>query len=68
MSKTGNALSPRRQLISTTKAAEWLDVAPGTVRQMIADGKLRGYKVGRLIKVDANEVQALIDSFMVDNS
>jgi excisionase family DNA binding protein len=41
-------------------------VSPGTVRQFIADGKLRGYKVGRLIKCDVNEVDALI--ITIDNS
>ena len=57
---------PQRRLISTTKAAERLNVSPGTVRQFIADGKLRGYKVGRLIKCDVNEVDALI--ITIDNS
>ena len=41
---------PERYLISTTKAAEYLDVSPGTIRQYIADGKLPCQKVGRLIK------------------
>lgn len=51
----------RRQLISTTKAAERLNVCPNTVRQFIADGKFKGYKVGRLIKLDANEIEAFLD-------
>lgn len=57
---------PARQLISTTKAAERLNVCPNTIRSFIADGKLKGYQVGRLIKLDANE----IDQFAVeiDNS
>ena len=56
----------QRRLISTTKAADLLDVSPGSIRQYIADGKLTGYKVGRLIKVDANQVDALI--ITIDNS
>nr|WP_109401005.1 helix-turn-helix domain-containing protein [Mycolicibacter sinensis] len=52
---------PRRQLISTTKAAERLNVSPNTIRQFIADGKLKGYKVGRLVKVDAAEIEAYLD-------
>lgn len=44
---------PDRHLIPTTKAAEYLDLSPGTIRQYIADGKLRCVKIGRLIKVDA---------------
>jgi excisionase family DNA binding protein len=51
----------KRQLISTTKAAERLDVSPNTVRQFIADGRFKGYKVGRLVKVDAAEIEAYLD-------
>jgi excisionase family DNA binding protein len=66
MSKSSCGVVPARRLISTTKAADRLNVSPGTIRQFIADGKLRGYKVGRLIKVDIKEVDALIQ--VVDNS
>lgn len=55
-----------RNLMSTTKAAHILNVSPGTIRTYIADGKLRGYKVGRLIKVDARELDRLIVT--IDNS
>ncbi len=52
----------RRQLISTTKAAERLNVSPpNTIRQFIADGKFKGYKLGRLIKLDANEIEGYLD-------
>lgn len=57
---------PMRQLISTTKAAEWLDVSDGYIRRLIAEGKLPGYRIGRLIKVDAKDIQALL--ITVDNS
>jgi excisionase family DNA binding protein len=52
---------PARQLISTTKAALLLNVSPSTVRQFIADGKFKGYKVGRLVKVNAAEIEAYLD-------
>lgn len=39
---------------------------PGTIRTYIADGKLRGYKVGKLIKVDVKEIDALVVT--IDNS
>jgi excisionase family DNA binding protein len=55
-----------RRLISTTKAADRLNVSPGTIRTYIADGKLRGYKIGRLIKVDARELDALVE--VIDHS
>ena len=51
----------KRQLISTTKAAALLNVSPNTVRTLIADGRFKAYKVGRLIKLDANEVDAYLD-------
>ncbi|WP_155770639.1 helix-turn-helix domain-containing protein [Mycobacterium asiaticum] len=51
----------KRQLISTAKAATLLNVSPNTVRSFIANGKLKGYRVGRLIKVDAAEIENFID-------
>jgi excisionase family DNA binding protein len=51
----------KRQLISTTKAAELLDVSPNTVRKLIAEGRFRGYKIDRLVKVDAEEIEAYLD-------
>ncbi|WP_076203885.1 helix-turn-helix domain-containing protein [Mycolicibacterium fortuitum] len=51
----------KRQLISTKQAAEQLNVSPNTVRALIARGRFTGYKVGRLVKVDAYEVERYID-------
>lgn len=51
----------KRQLISTTVAAERLDVSPNTVRAFIAKGKFKGYKVGRLVKVDLAEIESYLD-------
>ena len=55
MSNSASGAVPTRRLISTTKAAERLNVAPGTIRKFIADGKLQGYQVGdsRSIKCDS---------------
>lgn len=53
------AISQRR-LIFATKAADQLNVFPGTIRTYIADGMLRAHKIGRLIKVDAKELDALV--------
>lgn len=68
MTKSSSGAAPARQLISTTKAAERLNVSPGTIRQFIADGKLKGYKISgsRLLKCDVKEVDALI--ITIDNS
>lgn len=52
---------PKRQLISTTRAAVQLNVSPNTVRALIAQGRFKGYKVGRLVKVDAAEIETYLD-------
>lgn len=53
--------SPRRDLIDVDTAAEYLGVCRRTVRRMIADGKLVGYRVGpRLIRVDQAELDAIV--------
>lgn len=57
---SSDKFQPKIRTGSTTKAAEILDASPGYVRQLIADGRLTGYRVGRLIKVDLNEVEALL--------
>ena len=48
------------ELISTKQAATRLGVSPNTVRGLIACGSLTGYRVGRLIKLDANAVEDFI--------
>ena len=46
---------------SITKAAKRFDVNPATIRRMIADGRIKGYRSGtRLIRVDLNEIAALM--------
>jgi excisionase family DNA binding protein len=47
-------------LISTAAAAERLGVSPNTVRSLIAQGLIKGYKVGRLIKLDSEAVEDFI--------
>jgi excisionase family DNA binding protein len=47
-------------LISTTRAATRLGVTPNTIRKFIMAGKLKGYQVGRLVKLDANDVENFI--------
>src|SRR5262245_20371793 len=41
-----------RRWASTKKTANHLDVAERTVRQMVADGRLRGYRMGRTVRID----------------
>jgi excisionase family DNA binding protein len=46
---------PRRRA-SLLQTAERLAVAERTARQMIYDGRLKGYRLGRTVRVDLNEV------------
>jgi excisionase family DNA binding protein len=48
------------KLRSIAVGAEFLDVDHRTIRRMIHDGKLRAYRVNRLIKIDMNEVEQLV--------
>jgi excisionase family DNA binding protein len=53
-----------RTYVSITDAAEYLGVAPRTIRQMIADGRLTGYRSGsRLVRLDRNEIDAAMQPF-----
>lgn len=53
-----------RRYVSIAAAAEYLSVTDRTVRQMIADGRLRGYRNGaKLIRLDLNEIDAAMKPF-----
>ncbi|BCP00705.1 excisionase family DNA-binding protein [Mycobacterium intracellulare] len=55
---------PRRRYAKQAEAAEYLQVTERTIRQMIADGRLTGYRCGtRLVRVDLNEVDAVMKPF-----
>jgi excisionase family DNA binding protein len=50
--------------ISIADAAEYLGVTTRTIRQMIADGRLRGYRSGsRLVRLRVNEIDAAMQPF-----
>lgn len=54
----------RRRYVKLAEAAEYLGVTDRTVRQMIADGRLTGYRAGnRLVRVDLNEIDAAMVPF-----
>lgn len=44
-------------LVSLATAAENLGVSVKTIRRRIVDGTVRGYRVGRLIRVDLDELR-----------
>lgn len=57
-------VSTRRRYVKISVAAEYLQVTERTVRQMISDGRLTGYRNGkRLVRVDLNEIDAAMQPF-----
>jgi excisionase family DNA binding protein len=56
--------TPRRRYAKLDEAAEYLGVTDRTIRQMIADGRLIGYRNGRrLVRIDLNELDAAMQPF-----
>jgi excisionase family DNA binding protein len=54
----------RRRYVTLDEAADYLSVTTRTIRQMISDGRLTGYRSGtRLVRVDLNEVDAAMQPF-----
>ncbi|SCX15171.1 excisionase family DNA-binding protein [Mycolicibacterium fluoranthenivorans] len=54
----------RRRLVSIGDAANYLSVTERTVRQMIADGRLVGYRMGnRFIRLDLDEIDSAMQPF-----
>lgn len=49
----------RRRYITIAEAAEYLQISDRTVRRLIADGELNGYRMGqssRVIRIDLNDI------------
>jgi excisionase family DNA binding protein len=54
----------RRRYTKIAEAAEYLGVTDRTIRQMIADGRLIGYRSGtRLVRVDLDQIDAAMRPF-----
>jgi len=53
-----------RRYAKLAEAAEYLGVTDRTIRAMIADGRLTGYRCGaRLVRVDLNEIDDVMRPF-----
>lgn len=53
-----------RRWATTQKAAAYLGVTDRTIRQMVADGRLRAYRSGgRVVRIDLNELDASMEPF-----
>ena len=48
---------PRGSLVSLADAAKEFSVCTKTIRRRIANGTVTGYKVGRVIRVDLDELR-----------
>lgn len=54
----------RRRYCKISEGAEYLGVTTRTIRQMIADGRLTGYRSGsRLVRLDLNEIDCAMRPF-----
>lgn len=54
-----------RRLVSLQRGAEYLECAERTIRRMVADGRITGYRVGpRMVRIDLNELDALLTRIM----
>ena len=48
------------EYLSTVAAARVADVAPGTIRRWIKDGRLTRHKAGRVIRVSRHELERML--------
>ncbi|OBG50174.1 excisionase family DNA-binding protein [Mycolicibacterium fortuitum] len=53
----------RRRYVTLNEAADYLAVDRRTVRNMIADGRLTGYRLGRLIRLNLDEIDSQMVAF-----
>lgn len=53
------------QLLSTDEAARKLGLHPETVRRLLRNGTLRGVKIGRVHRVDEDEIAAYVERLPV---
>jgi excisionase family DNA binding protein len=54
----------QRRYAKLNEAADYIHVTERTIRQMISDGRLTGYRSGtRLVRVDLNELDAAMQPF-----
>ncbi|SNU01058.1 DNA binding domain-containing protein, excisionase family [Ruaniaceae bacterium KH17] len=63
MTSRTRARAPEPILVALVEAAEKLGISVKTLRRRISEGSVRGYRVGRLIRVDMNE---LLDSLLIE--
>jgi excisionase family DNA binding protein len=50
--------TPNRRFTSMANAARYAECNERTLRRAIAEGKLTGYRLGRVYRIDLNELDA----------
>jgi excisionase family DNA binding protein len=58
LTSTPTHISAGHRYASLAKAAEYADCNKRTLRRHIASGDLTGYRLGRVIRIDLNELDA----------
>lgn len=56
--KTTAPKPPGKRFISQTEAAQRWDVSVDTIRRLISDGKVSAFRLDRIIRLDAAELDA----------
>lgn len=51
---------PEKRFASINHGAKHIDASPRYVRYLAEEGKLTRYRIGRLIRIDLNELEALL--------
>lgn len=55
-----NSPKARRRLATLAEAADYAACSPRTLRRRVADGTLPAYRLGRLLRVDLDELDAAL--------
>jgi excisionase family DNA binding protein len=54
------ATGPADEYLSTNAAAKLADVAAGTIRRWVKNGRLRNYHAGRLVRISKHDLERLM--------
>ncbi len=55
-----------RRLAKLAEAAQYAACSKYTIRRRIADGTIAGYRLGRIIRVDLDEIDAALQAMATD--
>lgn len=58
---------PGRRLASVTHAMSYMDCSRNTIYRLIAERRIEAYKVGRLLRVDLDSIDAALKPVIGDH-